>query len=85
MLFLIHFLGGIYCLNKLELASNDDGIAVYFLCAVLGWLFIILYIIEMLETDSISSSANSYKRSPYTEISYNDNEMQHISNDDDGD
>ena len=76
ILFLIQWIGGVYCLNGGDLKDVDIG--TWVLCIFLGWIFIILYIIGCLKTNT-SSSSNSSPSSTNEEPLSPDNISQNLS------
>lgn len=67
MLFLIQWLGGVYCAKKM----GTDGSWVWIASIFIGWLFIIFYILDNLGRNT-STSANSYTSPTYSTTASND-------------
>ena len=78
ILFLIQWIGGVYCLNG-DLEDVDVGIWV--LCFFMGWIFIIIYIVGCLQTNTSSSSNSSPSSSDKEPLSPNNdyNTSQNLS------
>ena len=75
ILFLIQWIGGVYCLNG-DLEDVDVGIWV--LCFFMGWIFIIIYIVGCLQTNTSSSSNSSPSSSDKEPLSPNNDYNTYI-------
>ena len=62
MLFLIQWLGGVYCAKK---GGMDDD-WVWIACIFVGWLFIIMYFIDNAGSNHTTANTKSYTSSPTT-------------------
>lgn len=60
MLFLIQWLGGVYCAKK----NGVDGDWAWIACIFVGWLFIIIYFIDNAGNNHTAASTKSYASSP---------------------
>ena len=59
MLFLIQWIGGVYCLSDGDLKNSD--ILMWGLCVFIGWVFILIWIIDWFSNSSTSTNTESIK------------------------
>lgn len=70
MLFLIHLIGGYYCVTQLD--KSSDTLSKLVMSVFFGWIFIIIYVIQKCMESDTSSDVNRAKQDSYAKPVYTD-------------